>query len=130
MTYDLYSDCVRRAAKPHRCDECRHEIAKGSRYKAWFQLFEGTAYSGHICLKCDAMRALAWEVFDWCDPEEAAPCGDLRGFLAENYETLDADAWFSAWEIDPTASPRIRGIFADYHALVEEPRKVSEEIKA
>jgi hypothetical protein len=83
----------RTAAKSYRCDECRRQIAVGERYCSWFQLFDGEAYYGHTCPRCEAMRAEAWQAFDWFDPEDAAPLGELRQHLIDHEDVADPEAW-------------------------------------
>lgn len=47
----------RRAAKAHRCAECRREIAKGSRYEWNSMLWEGEWSTWRECPRCVALGA-------------------------------------------------------------------------
>lgn len=56
--WTLYSSATRRAAKPHRCDECRRTIAKGESYNYGSGLYDGYWQTFRICLHC--MEVTRW----------------------------------------------------------------------
>jgi hypothetical protein len=52
--WDFHSDVERRAAKDHRCDECRRTIAKGERYHYSSGKWEGSITTNRACAHCRA----------------------------------------------------------------------------
>lgn len=69
MTYDCYCDgdsptwCtirdVKRARKPHKCDECSAPMPLGSPYEYTSGLWDGMVMDFHICPLCVELRQWA-----------------------------------------------------------------------
>lgn len=115
---DIYREEQRRSRKAYRCDEGRETIAVGETYVRWFQIWEGDAVSGHLCLTCRDMRAIAWDVFDWW--EECAPgLGELRSFLRSEEGVADPDAWLAARLTERLAAKAERVLVTSAAALLQ-----------
>jgi hypothetical protein len=94
-----------RAAKPYHCEECRAPIAVGDRYSRlnWYEPEGPAVFTATICLRCQTMRSLAWDVFDWWT--ECAPgFGELRDFLRTEHGVADPEAWLDERLAQTTAA--------------------------
>lgn len=49
---ECYSEGEHKAAKDHRCNECRRTIQKGTRYFRAQGLFDGAFFTHKMCLRC------------------------------------------------------------------------------
>jgi hypothetical protein len=52
---EFFSDSRPKARKFHRCGECGREIGKGEIYRKYFGVYDGSGFSGKICLHCDVL---------------------------------------------------------------------------
>jgi hypothetical protein len=94
-----------RARKPYRCEECRAPIAVGDQYVRhnWYEPEWPGVCTATLCLRCQAMRSLAWDVFDWWP--ECAPCfGELREHLKTEHGVADPEAWLDERQARASAS--------------------------
>lgn len=56
--YDVYSAETRKAAKPHKCDECHREIAKGETYRLTKGMYDRLWSTNKVCAHC--MVVVQW----------------------------------------------------------------------
>lgn len=89
---EFHSIDTRRAARPHQCEECEAQIARGERYARYFGVQEGFFYSAIICLRCHTMRTEGWKGFDW-DDENVPVFGELRNGIRYELDGGDPEAW-------------------------------------
>lgn len=47
---------IRKANKPHTCEECRRSILKGERYEVYKGVCDGSMYTAKTCLDCVSLR--------------------------------------------------------------------------
>src|SRR6185312_1320887 len=84
---DAYTDTVRKARKPHACDECYEKsIAAGQLYFATSGIFEGQPFNGHYCGACELTRFRIWlhELGEGCFGNDAwCPLGELHEYCGE-----------------------------------------------
>lgn len=104
---DHWSIETRKAAIPHRCGECRGIIERGQTYARWFQVSDGWAMSGHLCLTCQDMRNTAWVAFDW-DLEEGPTLGELRNWLMVEEGVENVDAWYAGRVAEREAAAKLK----------------------
>jgi hypothetical protein len=71
-----------RARKPHRCDDCRREIAKGERYHRISGKWDGYVRSFANCWQCEFAREVLFHNSE-CDCPAAF--GELREELNEEW---------------------------------------------
>jgi hypothetical protein len=69
----VYHEQVRTARKPHKCDHCRREIAKGQRYVYGSGVFDGSGFSLKACGACelDRYRIHIIELGEGCSPHDS-----------------------------------------------------------
>lgn len=53
---EVYTESVRKARKPHRCDGCGATIHPGTFYTSSSGIFEGEPFSGATCGSCELTR--------------------------------------------------------------------------
>jgi hypothetical protein len=75
------------ARKPHRCDECRAEIAPGEAYRCCSGKFDGHFFTHKVCRRCeyDLVRVVEHELAEGCRWGESwPPLGGLVEHLDES----------------------------------------------
>lgn len=115
---DIYREEQRRARNAYRCDEGRETIAVGETYVRWFQIWDGDAMSGRLCLTCSAMRAEAWAAFDIWDPEDGPGMGELRSWLADR-DVPNACLWLGERLAQRNAAKAERALVTSAAALLQ-----------
>lgn len=101
---------TRRAAKLHRCCECRGEIALGQRYEHVSGIFDGRPFRDRTCMLCVDLRRL----YEAAKGRDCVPYGALLEYLGEDlsyawrYQSrgkLRGDwGWFAALAKDETSA--------------------------
>ncbi len=84
---DFHNHTQRRAAKDHRCEECRGTVPKGEQYHYLSGCFEGDFYTAKLCADCYPM----YEVRNaqlWKEDGEGLPLG---GLCEDIVDSNDAD---------------------------------------
>lgn len=78
-----FPSVFRKAAKVHRCVECRRSIAVGERHVVISGVVDGHAWSDRSCLRCErAYERAARRFGGWT--EDDAPCfGGLASWMWE-----------------------------------------------
>lgn len=79
-----------RAAKPHRCAECRRPIAVGERHARISGEVDGSAWSERMCLRCDRAYQRASLRFGGWDEDDGPCLGELASWMWERRSSLDA----------------------------------------
>jgi hypothetical protein len=100
VTWDFISSRTVKAAKPHKCDECRATIEKGERHDYTAGRVEGDFTSYRLCLPCAELAAAYCREFD---DGEGFPLGEIRSTLRDYEGVEDIDAWIAeskAREVD------------------------------
>jgi hypothetical protein len=75
-TYEVYSEKVRKARKPHQCDACETTIRRGDLYCVASWVFDGSASSVKRCGRCQMLHRHIRDIADgdvW--PDEELNCG-------------------------------------------------------
>lgn len=116
--WDVFDGGSRRAAKEHRCGDCRRTITKGETYWYGRGLIAGHWYTHRLCAHCN--EAARWITLD----SGAYGFGEILSELAETF-----------WDIPSLPLGRIvahmrrqwRGVTpADVRALVNVAHKIEE----
>jgi hypothetical protein len=81
VDYDVYDVYLRRARKPHQCDECRLTIQPGDHYHAHSGLYDGTWHNWKICDSCHEWASL----IPYDDEYSDYIIGDLQNALDEKF---------------------------------------------
>jgi len=103
---ELYVESWRRARKPHKCGECRGEIAKGSRYLRVVGKSDGRMWTALLCEPCNTIlhefNSGSWEfggkVWEnmqhvWANGVPLQPCLNRLSDVAS--KTKLRDMWLS-----------------------------------
>lgn len=107
-TWELSRTEWRKAAKEHRCGECRRTIAKGERYEYTTGLYDGHWDTEHTCEQCHQVtrwlvvacsgylyQAVQEDLFEHITGEEAylrtAPLTRLGRWMASDWRDRNGD---------------------------------------
>ena len=92
----IYEETTRKAAKAHRCCECRRTIEKGDAYHEVRGLWDGQWGTYRTCARCERVRnALLREM----EPEDRE-CGFVFGGMREKLREriYDRHRWAKKWK--------------------------------
>lgn len=105
---EFSESCVRKARKPHQCDECYQTINRGEHYRYESGKFEGSFYTSYLCRTCcyEIARIVAHELDEGCRWYEAwPPLGEVRDYLSDtemgHTKPEDVPEWFDLPAVYP-----------------------------
>jgi hypothetical protein len=94
-SWEFFEESVYRAAKVHRCCECRRVIRVGDRYQCCRGVFDGCFVVHKSCLRCVCLREAIGciEVRRGCAYHESVPC------FGELWEAIVGMDWVEKREV-------------------------------